>query len=75
MTFLLVSVIKFPRGKSVINYDSGDFIRKWVLWILFYNIKFKSIYLPKCLRYRVPIFNTTYHTITIVEYCQHSYHF
>ena len=22
-------------------------IRKWVLWILFYNIKFKSIYLPK----------------------------
>ena len=23
-------------------------IPKWVLWILFYNIKFKSIYLPKC---------------------------
>ena len=22
-------------------------IRKWVMWILFYNIKFKSIYLPK----------------------------
>ena len=21
-------------------------IRKWVLWISFYNIKFKSIYLP-----------------------------
>ena len=22
-------------------------IRKWVLWILFYNIKFETIYLPK----------------------------
>ena len=40
---------------------------KWVLWISFYNIKFKSIYLPKYERYRVPIFNTTYHNITILE--------
>ena len=42
-------------------------IRKWVLWISFYNIKFKLIYLPKYSRYRVPIFNTTYHSITINE--------
>ena len=28
-------------------YDMERSIRKWVLWILFYNITFKSIYLPK----------------------------
>ena len=30
----------------ITNYMERS-IRKWILWILFYNIKFKSIYLPK----------------------------
>ena len=34
--------------KLIINYTNHleRSIRKWVLWISFYNIKFKSIYLP-----------------------------
>ena len=31
---------------TIIIYMEGS-VRKWVLWILFYNIRFKSIYLPK----------------------------
>ena len=30
-----------------LSNDMERSIRKWVLWILFYKIKFKSIYLPK----------------------------
>ena len=37
---------------------------KWVLWIYICCIQ---MYLPNYLRYRVPIFKTTHHTITIYE--------
>ena len=35
----------YPNYLYMSNLERS--IRKWVLWILFYNIKFKSIYLPK----------------------------
>ena len=35
------------RSGYMYNIYMERSIRKWVLWILLYNIKFKSIYLPK----------------------------
>ena len=45
--FILISKLSIIVSFNVIIYlDLERSIRKWVLWISFYNIKFKSIYLP-----------------------------
>ena len=44
---LHIAAIMFIMAKHRRHDDMERSIRKWVLWISFYNIKFKSIYLPK----------------------------
>ena len=40
-------VVVLPLIRLFLRIVQERSIRKWVLWILFYNIKFKSIDLPK----------------------------
>ena len=43
---LLIYSIYRRNYYTIKEYNMERSIRKWVLWISFYNIKFKSIYLP-----------------------------
>ena len=45
--FLTTSPCQICIFCKIIHIYMERSIRKWVLWILFYNIKFKSVYLPK----------------------------